>query len=516
VKSTGVSREQTDKKTDVWPFIVDQMFDPVAETRQICAPFNTLTMKQHYMKHTLLGAVLAMGITLNAQQLDKPRPAVASAPAVQTATTTIGDDGREHSVNTNPVASQGGGCDSLLAPFLMGNGNDGAMFDVVAVIGLKVTFFDVIMAGSGTGWAYVYSRPGSHVGYETSATGWTLIDSVQMNIPVTDSLYRVPVYVNQEILAGDTMAFYISGDGVNTAVDYTDGTAVGSVLSQDPGMKILEGTGLTYPFGNTFSPRNFNGIVNYCVTGIDPCQSTVTTYAGGNGNDGSMFDVTSQYDITVNGFSQNLIGTGTVRIYYHTGTHVGTEATPGAWTLIDSVNVTGATPGSPTAIPMTISLPVAAGSTVAFYITGDGNITVDYTDGSAVGNVFTADGIVEIKEGTGITYPFGTTYTPRIWNGTISYCLGVTGIESQEQNGASSTLYPNPVSGVSVLTLQTEQPLQNAVVVITDITGRVIESNIPVTGNQAQINSTAMTAGIYFYTVYEAGQPVTTAKFVVE
>lgn len=476
-------------------------------------------MRNSYLKNAgraLFCAALTIS-TLGAQNTtDFPRVNV-TAPEGPQSQLTVGDDGRTHAYTPNSENNtQGGGCDSILTTLAMGNSNGGIMFDVVPVLDLKVTFIDAVLYGS-TGWVYIYQRAGSHVTHEASPAGWNLVDSVQMTLTNQDSLYRIPIYVNYEILAGDTAAFYVTGNN-NISVDYTNGTAVGMVYAQDPGMKVLEGTGITFPFAGSYTPRQFNGIINYCLSGLEPCLSTASTYAGGNGYDGNMFDITSNNDITINGFSGNINGTGFMKIYYHMGTYVGTEANASAWTFVDSVNVTSAGAGIPTYIPITCNILVPAGSTVAIYITGtQTGADVNYTNGTAVGNVFMTDGVIAIKEGQGQPYGFNVGITPRIWNGTVHYCLGITGIESEAaQQGVSSTLYPNPVTGISTLNIVTPQPLQNAQVVITDVAGRVVETKANVSSNNVEIDGATMNAGIYFYTVYEGGVALTTGKFIVE
>lgn len=476
-------------------------------------------MKHAYLspfKHFVYAAALLLTAPAFAQQpADAPRPFI-TPQSRNTVATTIGDDGQPHAFNPNGgTYPQGMGCDSLLSTLAMGNGNNGIMFDVVANIDIHVTFIDAVLYGT-TGYVYIYHRPGSHVTHENSAAGWTLADSVLMTLTSQDSLYRIPIYVNLGIQTGDTTGFFVTGDA-NLSVDYTNGTAVGNVISQDVGMKVLEGTGITYPFATTFAPRNFNGYISYCATGIEPCMLTTTTYAGGNGFDGNMFDIYTSNDITINGFSGHVNGAGYMRIYYHMGTYVGTETNAGAWTLIDSAYVTSAGTGVPTSIPISMTLTIPAGSTVAFYITGTASgAAVDYTNGTAVGNVYAADGVIEIKEGQGCGYPFTSGATPRIWNGTVDYCLGIMGIADETASGISSTLYPNPVTGVSTLSIISEQPLQDAQVVITDVTGRVVETKSNVSSNVVEINAASFAPGMYFYTVYEGGAALTTGKFITE
>jgi len=75
---------------------------------------------------------------------------------------------------------------------------------------------------------------------------------------------------------------------------------------------------------------------------------------------------------------------------------------------------------------------------------------------------------------------------------------------------------PNPVTGISILEILSPNPLENAQVVITDAAGRVVETNSDIKSNTVAIDGTRMTAGIYFYTVYEGDRTVSTGKFIVE
>jgi hypothetical protein len=465
-------------------------------------------MKQNYISMTI-GLALLFASAGVAQTDNNRQPS--SAAHISQSAATPGDDGKFHA---SQPSAQGGGCDSLKTTFAMGNSNAGAMFDVRANLELTVTFIDAILYGT-TGTVYIYTRPGTHVGHENSSAGWTLADSAQITLTTSDSLYRLPIFVDYHMNAGDTAAFYVTTDGANISMDYTDGIAVGNLLSQDIYLKAFEGTGKSYPFANSFTPRNFNGVINYCPTGFPPCQTTATTYAGGNGLDGNMFDLSSDYDITINAFYGNINGTGNMRIFYHTGTYVGTETNSAAWTLLDSAIVVSTGTGAPTFIPITVNLPVAAGQTMAFYITGDGVTTaVDYTNGTSAGNVYTFDGVISIHEGAGVGYPFTTNTAPRVWNGSVDYCLGITGTEELETAAASMSVYPNPASENA--TLASKQPFNNATVIICDVTGRVVETIANVNGSSVRVNTAALSGGVYFFSVSEGGQLTGNGKFIVQ
>lgn len=153
-------------------------------------------------------------------------------------------------------------------------------------------------------------------------------------------------------------------------------------------------------------------------------NNLATPYNQNNGQRGIMFDITALNNITINCFDVNLAaGTTNTAIYYKVGTHVGFTTTPGAWTLIGSANATSVGNNLPSSVPVPVNVAVSAGCTVAFYITRTvaGGPVVNYTNGTAVGFVYAANADLQVKDGTGKDYPFGASFTPRRFNGTIYY-----------------------------------------------------------------------------------------------
>lgn len=158
-------------------------------------------------------------------------------------------------------------CAPLTTMYGENNGQDGIMFDIQAIVDVTVTGFDNNYDDLVTPYEIeIYYRPGTHVGFENSAVGWTLIgDNIGagFNSAGADMPTSIPIVLNQPILAGQTGAFYITeiGNGPNTA--YTDGTLVGALSSTDGNINIFEGTGKEYAFGASYVPRNPNITVYY-------------------------------------------------------------------------------------------------------------------------------------------------------------------------------------------------------------------------------------------------------------
>jgi hypothetical protein len=159
---------------------------------------------------------------------------------------------------------------------------------------------------------------------------------------------------------------------------------------------------------------------------VDTCDTPyelTTTFAGGNGQSGNMFDVRSTTRaITIEGFDVNLIaGTHTVEIYYKAGSYVGFDTNAAAWTLAASVpNVTSVEIDTPTSVPVTLSIVIPAGQTYAFYVTTTTG-SMRYTNGTTEGAPYASDTYIVIHEGLGKAYPFSSSFTPRVFNGNVYY-----------------------------------------------------------------------------------------------
>ena len=153
-------------------------------------------------------------------------------------------------------------------------------------------------------------------------------------------------------------------------------------------------------------------------------NSLETTFAAGNGQSGNMFDIMAVNDLTVQSFdiSMDAGTTDDVEIYFKTGTWVGFDADPSAWTLVETVTgVTSAGTNVPTPLNTNLDIDVAAGETVAFYVTLVNTTNIAYTNGTTTGALFASDANLEFYEGSGNAYPFGLSFDPRVFNGNIIY-----------------------------------------------------------------------------------------------
>lgn len=158
------------------------------------------------------------------------------------------------------------------------------------------------------------------------------------------------------------------------------------------------------------------------------CGPLATPYNQNNGQDGIMFDINCLTSVEITNFDINCGGTThDFEIYAKMGTHVGSENTPGDWTLIATANNVNGPVNVATPIPTSFSWIGCAGDVLAFYVTSTGAGSIDYTNGAMVGGVIASDANIEILTGTGKDYPFNTSFTPRSPNITVYYnCLAMS------------------------------------------------------------------------------------------
>jgi PKD repeat protein len=152
---------------------------------------------------------------------------------------------------------------------------------------------------------------------------------------------------------------------------------------------------------------------------------------------GAMFDVNILKSIFIESFDVHPGGSGPtdVHVYYKTGSFLGSENDPSAWTLVEVVPVqfTGAL--TQVRVPLTNALQLNDGQVYGIYIQPI-SITLRYSGGAAAippGQVVVQNQDLQILGSVakgGANPPFGTsTLNPRLWNGRINY-RGPDGCES--------------------------------------------------------------------------------------
>jgi hypothetical protein len=169
-----------------------------------------------------------------------------------------------------------------------------------------------------------------------------------------------------------------------------------------------------------------------CTTPGGTLAHVPTPEGDPNGSHGNMFDVRATRSVAVTGLTANIPAGSTaveVKVFHRPGSYVGHETSEAGWTLAGTVTVDAAATG-PTDVPIALDVPIRAGQSHAFYVTTtgvstSGNAIVEYATGTEQGAVAVEDANLQLLQGHGVAYPFGSggTFANRVYVGSTTYEL---------------------------------------------------------------------------------------------
>ena len=166
------------------------------------------------------------------------------------------------------------------------NGSGGVFMDFTAgAAAIAVTGFDAYFGFPGGAVSVeVYTRPGSYVGFDNNAAGWTLHETVNTTSAGTTTLAPLGLTTSISIGAGQTVAIYLhsltSGEGMR----YNGTSILPQTTWSDANLTVFSDRARTgnVPFaGSLFTPRTFAGNIHYNVDGEVPEPGTVSLLALG-------------------------------------------------------------------------------------------------------------------------------------------------------------------------------------------------------------------------------------------
>jgi|TARA_R110000737_G_scaffold225069_3_gene239915 hypothetical protein len=389
-----------------------------------------------------------------------------------------------YSLNANPTGT---------------NGNTGIMFDVEVASNLYISGFSLDLYGSTyTGKIVIYRKFGTHVGFENSPANWFAIDSV--NVTDNGGLTYIPIQTGPSLFSGETVAFYIRGEGTSTVLSYANGVAIGNTIVSNSDLTIKTGTGKNGTFGSSASTRDFKGTIHYCKSQTVVCDTMQTFYTNTNGNRGVFFEVeTAGQSVTINQIFADFINSeGTqqnVKVWTRSGSYIGFESSSIGWTQLSNDTIVSPIPNTPEAVSSGISVDVPANSVQSFYISSDG-ASLGYTNGVNLGDIVVNDPALKLKAGKGCDGTFsGTLYSPRIFHGTIDYCV-TSSVGIDEFGIKSFSIYPNPAANEVSIDFG---DLKVTEIEIFDINGQVVKSRISNEGNGVvSVDISNLSSGTYF------------------
>lgn len=163
------------------------------------------------------------------------------------------------------------------------NQASGNMFDLTALVSLRIDSFDVHLPGFEEDVIKIYYKEGTYEGFENNESAWTFFDSVTVWPNGLGLPTRVP-FGNLFIPAGKTYGLYITC--VRGSMRYTATSGIHTI--SDGNMLLKLGIGNTYPFTSIYTPRSWNGTIYYTyaceseaervdVT-VKPCETAVNEH----------------------------------------------------------------------------------------------------------------------------------------------------------------------------------------------------------------------------------------------
>ncbi len=248
-------------------------------------------------------------------------------------------------------------------------------------------------------------------------------------------------------------AFWPSDAGQGNFDPYPDLQSSGAPVTIDPRVTLVQSRYLLFSMPNQFpssigggpSSHSYTGLLNFRIgeggCEPNPAAGLETTFRGGNGQAGNMFDLRAlnPAGLTVTGWQINLGNDVTnatpitVRIYWRAGSHAGHESTPDGWNLLGVTQVLSWGVNQRTPVPLG-GLALPANETIGVLITTDFITSqpppasppfLHYTN-MPPGTPTQANADLEVTSGVGKANPLftGATFFAKQWNGGVVYSVG--------------------------------------------------------------------------------------------
>ena len=153
-----------------------------------------------------------------------------------------------------------------------------------------------------------------------------------------------------------------------------------------------------------------------------------TPFDGKHRQSGNMFNVHAKRGIVIKALETHIFAEEEmieIEVWTRTGSYQAQESDSFRWTRIVSTTVFSMGRGYKTLIPESAfqtSIIMKEGEVRAFYVTTKTNNCI-YSIGTLDNAVLESNSDISIHEGAAKTYPFGLSYKPRRWNGSILYDL---------------------------------------------------------------------------------------------
>ena len=173
---------------------------------------------------------------------------------------------------------------TLVTPLAGGNSQSGIMFDVVIKSSALTLQSIGVNISDGTYDFEFYTLAGGVGGNTGDSTPWTLRNSFSGVTTAGPGNLTTFDITDLGLAANTTYGIYFTSTVASGGiVRYTNGSDVGDTVAGNADLSILSGYGKSYPFTNTYQPRNFNGELTYSLNGAVPEPASWALMIGGFG-----------------------------------------------------------------------------------------------------------------------------------------------------------------------------------------------------------------------------------------
>lgn len=137
---------------------------------------------------------------------------------------------------------------------------NGIMFDLIGHEDIYIDSFDVKINTTGTQIVEIYQKSGSHIGFESDPSAWTLVDAVSVDVLDPTIQTHVP-FPSFFIPQDDTVGIYVKLGNSASNLSYQ---SLSSPLTRSTNeMTMITGSGVNFSMTNSYYPRDWNGRVYY-------------------------------------------------------------------------------------------------------------------------------------------------------------------------------------------------------------------------------------------------------------
>lgn len=302
----------------------------------------------------------------------------------------------------------------------------GSVFTIQSLLkDVQVQTMEFHCAMTGEVDVQVYSYSGNFNQTETSDK-WTLICNTTISSSGIGKGTLIPndAFEPFRIPMGSNHTIYITLNSNNLL--YTSSTSADAVYASDKFLTFYVGKGVSEPFlSSLYDSRVFNGVIHYVTEinnetavptpapispWIDSFQvdnSLTTTFEGGTGGYGCMFEIRAKNDLVVRSLDVHLAKPSSydVEIWTKQETYVGFESDDTAWREVAKVTIQGGGIGTATQVdPQKFNaIAIPSGSLQSLYVTLRSPELL-YTKKNDLfrGDVFASDNNIEIFAGSGM------------------------------------------------------------------------------------------------------------------